>query len=379
VVHDEFIPAAADFTVDVFQRSFAESGDENVMVSPLSVLLALAMTANGADGVTLQEMEAVLGRGITLDELNKLLSQYADNLPSEEGSKLNIANSIWFRDDEGMFVVNEDFLRINEEYYHSEIFKALFDQSTVNEINNWVSRNTDEMITQVITEIPPLAIMYLINAIVFDSEWEDAYGENDVRKRGFNAINGEVQTTDFMWSDEEMFIAADNATGFVKPYAGGHYSFAALLPNRDVNITDFIADMTGENLMNTLNHAYRPSYGVRAALPKFTFEYEVTMNGMLAAMGMPSAFVERGADFTRIGTPAPGENIFMNRVLHKTFIEVDEVGTRAAAVTVVEMNTTDSVGPMPEYVILDRPFVFAIVDNATNLPIFIGALMEIPE
>jgi serpin B len=126
--------------------------------------------------------------------------------------------------------------------------------------------------------------------------------------------------------------------------------------------------------MNTLNDARGTT--VTAALPKFTYEFDIEMNKFLSAMGMPSAFDSAHADFSNLGV-SPGGNIYINRVLHKTFIEVDERGTKAAAVTKVEIDTTSAPPPPPE-VILDRPFVYAIIDNATNLPVFIGALLEIP-
>jgi serpin B len=370
----EFIPAAADLTVELFKQSFAEQ-PENTLVSPLSVLLALAMTANGADGTTLEEMEAVLGRGTALAELNQMLASYVSNLPSEEGSKLNIANSIWFRDSEG-FSVEDDFLNVNTEFYAAEIRKAPFNQDTVREINDWVSRMTDEMITEIIDDIAPDTVMHLINAIAFDSEWAKPYEGRDVAKREFTAFDGRVQTSDFMFSTEEMYIEARNAAGFIKPYSGGHYSFAALLPNSDVGIEDFISDMTGESLMAMLNSARRHSWGVITWLPKFTFEYGITMNNVLAGMGMPTAFSERAADFSRLGRSSEG-NLFIGKVSHKTFIEVDERGTRAAAVT--DVAVTRESEPRYAYVILDRPFVFAIIDNASNLPVFIGALLEIPD
>jgi len=370
-----FVSAIADLTVGLFKRSFAEKSDENTLVSPLSVLLALAMTANGAEGTTLEEMETVLGRGIALADLNQLLASYVSNLPSEDGSRLNIANSIWLYDDEG-FVVQDDFLKINTEFYAAEIRNAPFNQDTVDEINDWVSRMTDEMITEILDEISPNSVMHLINAIAFDSAWEEPYKEHQVRKRDFTAFDGSVTETDFLHSTEYTYIETSNATGFLKSYIGGHYSFAALLPNENVRIEDFISDMTSESLMSALNSAHMYYDGVITQIPKFTFEYDLEMNGVLTTMGMPTAFSPSEADFSRLGSSARG-NIFINRVLHKTFIEVDEHGTRAAAVTAVEMN--DESEPEYKYVFLDRPFVFAIIDNATNLPVFVGALMEIPK
>jgi len=377
-----FAPAFADFALDLFRRTFAEdtsgvNSHENNLVSPLSVMLALAMTANGADSQTLAEMEAVLGRGgITIADLNRLLAAFASNLPSETKAKLGIANSIWFRDD-GTFVADEDFLRTNFEYYAAQIVAADFaSPATVDDINAWVARYTDDMITEIIDAIGVDTVMYLINAIVFDSEWATPYEEHQVREHNFKTIDGKNQKTDFLWSTENDFIRMDGATGFTKPYAGEAYSFAALLPDEGVDITDFVASLTGDALMNALNSAEKPDYaeGVSVGLPKFTFEFELSLNKVLMDMGMPTAFSDCDADFSRLGASSFG-NLFIGDVLHKTFIEVDEVGTRAAAVTSVEVRCESA--PNYEYVVLERPFVFMIVDNATNLPIFMGVLSEI--
>jgi serpin B len=134
--------------------------------------------------------------------------------------------------------------------------------------------------------------------------------------------------------------------------------------------------MTGESLSQTLNSALRTD--VVAALPKFSYDFGMSLNEMLIAMGMPSAFDAWGANFRRLGNPPPGENLYISNVLHKTFIEVDERGTKAAAVTSVEVVRTVSVSAPPKMVVLDRPFVYVIIDNQSKLPIFIGALMEMP-
>jgi serpin B len=366
----EFAPALMDLSMDVFKRSFAEDTAQNTLVSPLSILLALAMTANGADGQTLAEMEAVLGRGIKLQDLNAMLNAYVNNLPSAEGSKLNIANSIWVRNG---FNVLEQFLLTNKKYYNAEIVNAPFDQGTVNDINKWVSDNTDGMIPKVLEFISD-EIMFLINAIVFDSEWKNQYEEKDISKRDFTTADGRKQNTDFMFSNhnDEKLIKTDNATGFVKPYKGEHYSFAALLPNEGIQIGDFVAGLTADCFTKALETAHRPWGGMHARLPKFTFDYDITLNNILGAMGMPSAFNTATSNLSKIA-----EDLFISFVKHKTFIEVDERGTKAAAVTVIGVAPT-SVPPPPVQVTFDRPFVFAIVDNSTDLPIFIGTLMEVP-
>ena len=370
---DAFAQSQMRLAVDLFQSSVLESKDENVLISPLSIQLALAMTANGADGNTKAEMEALLGGEISLEDLNEYLYSYVNNLPSAEKYKLQIANSIWFRDDEGRLQVEKDFLQKNADYYGAQAYKAAFDDQTLKDINNWVKDHTDGMIDSILDQIDEDAVMYLINALVFDAEWQHVYDKSDVYKGKFTNIGGTEKQVDMMHSEETVYLQDENAIGFMKPYSGSKYNFAVLLPNEGVDIYEYIAGLTGESLMETLS---TPQLGmVMATLPKFSYEYELTMNDVLKELGMPSAFSGDTADFSKMAHSSRG-NIYIGDVLHKTFISVDELGTKAGAVTKVQMN--DESAPMSEWVVtLNRPFVYMIIDNKTNLPVFIGTVMDV--
>lgn len=370
---DAFAQSQMRLAVDLFQSSVLESKDENVLISPLSIQLALAMTANGADGNTKAEMEALLGGEISLEDLNEYLYSYVNNLPSAEKYKLQIANSIWFRDDEGRLQVENGFLQKNADYYGAQAYKAVFDDQTLKDINNWVKDHTDGMIDSILDQIDEDAVMYLINALVFDAEWQHVYDKSDVYKGKFTNIGGTEKQVDMMHSEETVYLQDENAIGFMKPYSGSKYNFAVLLPNEGVDIYEYIAGLTGESLMETLS---TPQLGmVMATLPKFSYEYELTMNDVLKELGMPSAFSGDTADFSKMAHSSRG-NIYIGDVLHKTFISVDELGTKAGAVTKVQMN--DESAPMSEWVVtLNRPFVYMIIDNETNLPVFIGTVMDV--
>ena len=370
---DAFAQSQMRLAVELFQSSVLESKDENVLISPLSIQLALAMTANGADGNTKAEMEALLGGEISLEDLNEYLYSYVNNLPSAEKYKLQIANSIWFRDDEGRLQVEKDFLQKNADYYGAQAYKAAFDDQTLKKINNWIKDHTDGMIDSILDQIDEYAVMYLINALVFDAEWQHVYDKSDVYKGKFTNIGGTEKQVDMMHSEETVYLQDENAIGFMKPYSGSKYNFAVLLPNEGVDIYEYIAGLTGESLMETLS---TPQLGmVMATLPKFSYEYELTMNDVLKELGMPSAFSGDTADFSKMAHSSRG-NIYIGDVLHKTFISVDELGTKAGAVTKVEMN--DESAPMSEWVVnLNRPFVYMIIDNETNLPVFIGTVMDV--
>ncbi len=362
-----FIGSASDMYVSLFKRSV--DGEKNALISPLSVMLALAMTANGAAGSTLAQMEKVLGNDIPLPELNEYLLTYTEQLQSGEEAAFKTANSIWFRDDESL-KVEQDFLQTNADYYGADAYKAEFDAAAAGEINSWVKKNTDGMIEKIVDSIGADTVMFLINAITFDAKWERVYNKEDVRKGEFHAPGGKREV-DFMHSDESAYLDDGSATGFIKPYTGGDYSFVALLPNEGIEIGEYIAQMTGQSFLETLSAAQNTA--VSALLPKFSYNFTLNMNGILAEMGMPDAFSGDLADFSKLGTSAMG-NIFISEVLHKTFISVDELGTKAGAVTKVEMQALGMLES--KTVVLDRPFVYAIVDNATDLPVFVGAVVD---
>ncbi|TAH70847.1 MAG: serine protease, partial [Anaerolineaceae bacterium] len=343
------------------------------LVSPISVMLALSMTANGADGDTLAQMEKVLGKDIPIDELNEYLYYYANNLPNEEKSKQLIANSIWFRDDEDRLVIEKDFLQTNANYYNAEIYKSPFTDQTLKDINNWVNINTDGMIDKIIDQIDDDTIMYLINAIVFDAEWKVIYTKGDIYQGEFTAIDGSKQISEFMVSGESLYLDDGSATGFIKPYYNNKYSFVALLPNEGITIENYINNLSGEELLKTIRSPEMTV--VNTTMPKFSYEYEIRLNDILKNMGMSDGFNPTKASFTRMGRSSRG-NIYIGEVLHKTFISLDELGTKAGAVTKVEMKDESAIMDM-KIVKLDRPFLYAIIDNSTKLPLFIGTLMDL--
>ncbi|MCL2167390.1 MAG: serpin family protein [Clostridiales bacterium] len=371
---DTFTASMADFSVDLFKRSVTDK--ENALLSPLSVMLALAMTANGADGDTLTQMEATLGGGIPLAKLNEYLYEYARKLPSTEKSKLKVANSLWFRDDGDSLQVQADFLQKNADYFGAEAYSAAFDSQTVKDINNWVKSNTDGMIDAILSEINSLDLLFLINAVVFDAEWQNVYFAEDVRKSDFTNMDGAIRNVDFMYSSEYSYLDDGRATGFLKPYANDSYSFAALLPNEGISIREYIESLTGEGFLDTLRR--KQDVLVFTSMPKFSYNYTISLIETLRALGIRDAFDETIADFGSMAATTLGNgNIYISQVLHKTFIAVDELGTKAGAVTMVAAASGGTMPVEPKIVNLDRPFVYAIIDNATNLPVFIGALMSL--
>lgn len=362
----------ADFYVRLFQNCVKEKADGNVLISPFSVIIALSMTANGAEDETLTQMEEVLG--MDTESLNAWLHTYSTGLPESANANLYPANSIWFADRDS-FTVNEEFLQINKDYYDAEIYKAPFDESTKDGINKWVNEKTEGMIPEILDEIPEDAVMYLVNALAFDARWQEVYEKKYVQPYGFHQEDGEKCLVDMMFSEEALYLQDEQATGFIKPYAGGKYAFAALLPDEEISVADYAASLNGERLMKIFSSTEEAQ--VWAGIPAFETEYDVEMSEVLKAMGMTDAFDSSLADLDSLGTSSKG-NIYINRVLHRTFICVDEEGTKAAAATAVEaMEESGMWMPAePKEVILDRPFVYMLIDTELNMPLFIGTMMS---
>ena len=367
-VDDAFKNSSADFAIKLFQQT--RDGNKNSLISPLSVMLALSMTANGAKGETLAQMEALLGGDIPMETLNEYLYSYINALPSEKTAKLNVANSIWFRDNG--FTAENTFLQKNADYYGAAVYKSAFDVKTLRDINNWVKKNTDGMIEKIIDDLDPDAVMYLINTVLFDAEWENIYKKDEVRDGTFTALDGTKRTASMMYSAEHLYLDDGKAIGFIKPYRNG-YSFVALLPNGDISLSDYVASMTGKSFIDTIKSA--KDVPVETAIPKFSYDYDIEMSGALKALGMTKPFDAAKADFSALGSSDSG-NIFISRVLHKAYIAVDGKGTKAGAATAVDIKATSDTGGLYS-VTLDRPFVYAVIDDACGLPVFIGAVMDI--
>lgn len=359
-----------DFAIRLFKAT--QEDGKNTLISPLSVLCALSMTVNGAQKETLEQMQAVLG--MSSKELNEYIYTYVNSLPQSEKYKLSIANSIWFNEDE-RFSVNQNFLQTNADYYSADIYKAPFNSQTCKDINNWVSEKTDKMIPEILDKIPYSAVMYLINALAFEAEWSKIYEKYQVRDGNFTKEDGTKQKAEFMYATEGTYLEDEKGAGFIKYYKDGKYAFVAMLPNTGVSVSEYIASIDGEAVYTMLSAPINTT--VYTAIPKFETEYSVEMSEILKAMGITDAFNPDKADFEGIGISTEGP-LYINSVLHKTFVSVGEKGTKAGAVTVIEMNDGAAAEPLePKEIYLDRPFVYMLIDCENNVPFFIGTMTDI--
>lgn len=357
-----------NFAANLLQHVYKTG--ENVMISPFSILEALTMTENGAKGDTLTQMEQTLAGGLSAAEQSAFLTSYQKSLSDSENARMNVANSIWVKNTDDRLHIKDDFLQLNEEQFGAEIFSAPFDENTLSDINRWVSDKTENMIPKMLEKIGDDAVMYLINAVAFDAKWQEEYEDYQVRNQEFTREDGTVEQAKLMYSEEPLYIEDEDTTGFIKYYKE-NYAFVALLPREGMSMEEYVNGLTGEKLVGLIETA-RSDVEVHAAIPKFSSEYTVELSEVLPGMGMTDAFDGDRADFTGIGTVDDG-NLYISMVLHKTYIQVDELGTKAGAATAVAVAETAAlVEEEIKDVILDRPFVYAVIDTTDSHPVFLG-------
>ena len=365
-ISDDTRAAAADFGVRLLA---ANAGEENALVSPVSVLLALGMAELGAGGQTLTQMEQATGlsRAALADEF----AGWAAALPGTAAARTHIANSVWLRDT-GSLTVRPEFLQENADRFGAQVYRAAFDGSTLRDVNRWVKQHTDGQIEKMLSEIPENTQLILLNALSFDAEWTDIYDTDQVRGGTFTTADGSERDVKFLRSSEYSYLSGAGAAGVMKSYAGGAYAFAALLPDEGKTPADVLAALDGETWLSMLENASDEE--VITAIPKFEVDFSASLKKALADMGMTDAFDPGLADFSAMGSSTDGP-LFIGAVLHKTAITVDERGTKAGAATAVAMDGAGAGShEPPKEVILDRPFVYAVVDTATGIPLFFGVL-----
>ena len=375
-------PQALDTTTDLtaggeavtaFALSLLRSekaGGNSVLISPVSVLNALGMVTNGAGGDTLKQLETA--SGMSLNQLNDFLYTYRMSLPAANRScAVSLANSAWIRED---FRVEDDFLRSCVNYYGAEIYRSAFDDSLVTDLNRWVDKKTNGMIDQLLEQAPDaLTMLYLVNAACFDARWDTPYTEDDLRTGlSFTAADGTQQTADYLTGTENIYLSGNNVTGFLKPYDGGKYAFVALLPDEGVTLEDYLENLTGEHLYKLITD--HRSADVQVSIPRFAAQSELELEEPLKDMGITALFNVSTADLRGIGSAPNGNNLYVSSVLHKTYLELSENGTRAAAATVDTNATSAPPSEDVKTVTLDRPFLYMIVDTHACVPLFMGTV-----
>lgn len=357
------------FTLKLFKADLGTiSNSQNLILSPLSVSFAIGMTSNGANGQTLTDIRKTMDfDGFTEDQINSYHHNLITNLPDlDPNTTLKIANSIWYSNN---FTVLPTFIKTNTDFYNAEVKALDFSDKTgsASTINNWVSAQTNNKIPKIIEQINDGARMYLINAIYFKSNWKTRFDPAKTYKSTFHLANGSTVQTSFMTNnDVDLKVAFNNdATVVELPYSNSKYGMVVVMPDEDLNNFALGLDSAKWNaLMGGLM-----SVRSNITIPKFKFSYGTDLVELLGSLGMGIAFSDH-ADFSRL---VAGGGVTITEVMHKAYIDVNEDGTEAAAVTKVSVGVTAA---PTKNIIIDKPFIFAIREMKTGLILFTGIVND---
>ena len=376
-IDERFAEAVIDFSLELFKRGREEG--VNSLISPLSVYIALAMAANGSDRTTRTQFEDVLGKGISVEDINGYIYSLVKDLPNEEDAIVDIVNSIWF-DDEAVTPYKE-FLQTNANYYGAGMFKTDFsNKNTLGKINDWIKDATNGLIEEGVKKIEPDDVMYLINTLLFDEKWssDQLYKLTDTPAdiRSFYVNENEKVEVEFM-KGKFKYIEDTNTTGFIYDYkeveGKRNFSFVALLPEYNISLEEYLAELTPEKFRNIID--FDSTQTCKGFIPKFKYDYSVDLKNAVSSMGLPDAFSEVRADFSKIGKFNSRGKPYISEISHSTSIEVNEEGTKAGAATIIKYPVRGADWYQAE-VVLNRPFIYAIVDNETKIPFFIGTVND---
>ncbi|MGM0567572.1 MAG: serpin family protein [Bacteroidota bacterium] len=366
------VNASNQLGFDMMQDIVANAEEhENLLISPLSISYALNMTHNGAKEETKTEMAQSMNlEGIPLPEVNESYRHLTESLQNADNKvTMEIANSIWYRD---TYPVEDEFIQVNQDYYDAEVSPLDFSntEAAKETMNNWVANKTHDKIDKIVEYIDPLDVMFLMNAVYFKGQWKHTFNEDKTAQRSFYPRDGEmIQVPTMNIEKDFLFLENDFCTGVELPYGRGNFSMVLLLPDEGQQPEDIINNLSSDSWDNLLNSA--DTTEILVSLPKFKFSYKKMLNQTLKNLGMEKAFDENEANFEKINRNG---DLYISRVNHKSFIDVNEEGTEAAAVTSVGVSTTS----MPDNINFNRPFVFAIREQSTNTILFSG-IVERPE
>ena len=366
----QLVKTTQNFGLNLFKTINETDTSDNIFISPVSVSMALGMTLNGAAGQTYNDMKSTLElNGLSEDEINAAYKSLIDLLLNlDDKVIMEIANSIWPKEN---YPVLSTFTEVNQKYFYSEVKPLDFSRSdAVDIINNWISDKTHGKIEDMLDYIPADVVMYLINTIYFKGTWTYQFDEEETKTQSFYSTLQNPTECQMMEIRENLLYYEDDNVQIVDlPYGDSLYSMTVFLPGSDQSIDNFISQMTSnawENYFQELDY----KKGI-VMMPKLKLDYKKLLNDMLKNMGMAIAF-SGGADFSRINGFG---DLFISRVIHQSFIQIDEEGTEAAAATIVEVGR--GYGSRTYYsMYINRPYLFVIRDRINNTILFIGKISK---
>jgi serine protease inhibitor len=365
---------AFNFLQSVLQT---DTANNNKLISPFSIYLALSMVYNGAATTTADSIAKVLQlSGIDLNSLNSVCHSLVTQLPLEDNAvQLSLANSIWYA--QNTYQPYDTFLQTTRTNYDAGVQSLNFqDPASVNTINNWVSQHTEGKIPTVINSIEPNDLMYLINAIYFNGNWLYAFNAADTRNDIFYLQNGSTQTVSFMKQNIKLNMSYDSSfTLFELPYGSGksYGMYIALPADTTQPLSTFAASMNSSLLHDAISKM--DSAAVAIEIPKWSYSYSIAdMRPELASLGMGIAFNDQ-ADFSKMYDPNQVA-VYISKAIHKTFIDVSESGTQAAAVTVIGVAYATASPTEPPVIKFNHPFLYAIIEKQTGTVMFVGLVND---
>ncbi len=365
----EIIENSNQFSFELLSRINQKHQNDNIFISPFSITTALSMTLNGANGETLEAMKETLGFGsMELEEINHGYADLVEFLFNlDKTVNLNVANSNWYKNE---YHIKPEFETVLNEYYKAEIFGANFnDPKLKDDINNWIEDATNGKIKNMLDEVSEDAVMYLINAIYFKAKWKHQFEKGETQNRPFYLMDGSTIQAETMFS-EGVRIKHNYSNGvrlIDLPYGNGQFYFTILLPDESSQVNELASNLTAESFANFLKDT--TSYETQVFLPKFKLEYKEELLPILEEMGLKDG----GSDLSNLFVE--NLNLFISKVLHQSFLEVNEEGSEAAAATIVGVELT-SMPQEPAQIHINRPFVFFIRENHSNTILFSGKLMD---
>ena len=363
------------YCFDLLSQTVRDYGGEgNVMISPASIMMALDMVAAGAKEDSLRQLTDLFAVGQGPLSQQAYAASLMDKINNSKDVDFSCANAVWNNSLLLGDMVNTEYVDYIRETFLAEYTVTDFNDKTCDEINGWIYDHTDKKIKNMIEDLDRDTVMVLVNAITFDGKWEEPYEKDNVKDGDFTAANGKVQKATFLNDTSYIYFETDKATGFTKNYKGGEYAFLAILPkDASVSANEFAKSFTSKDYEDFIS-SRTAEYTVYSKMPEFKSDYSISLIDAFKKLGMETALsdaaqfggmLESGADDLKIGD-----------IIHKTHIEVDRNGTKAAAVTVVEMDkcSVEMDPETPVFITLDRPFVYAIVETDTGLPVFLGTV-----
>lgn len=369
------IGASNTFGFNLLRELERTRADSNIFMSPLSASMALGMTMNGAAGPTFDEMRGALGFGAAAaSEINASYRSLIDLLRTLDAAvDFRIANSIWYRTG---FPFESTFLDESRQYFDARVAALDFTSPTAAPtINDWVKSSTNGKIDRIVDgPIADDVVMYLINAIYFKGSWTTRFDKSATRTEPFNTVTGATAPIAMMRRTDTVRVAETADAQIIDlPYGGGAFAMTIFLPRPGKSIGAAISSLSADSWRTAVAGVAPRS--VELQMPKFTLRWEALLNDPLRALGMQRAFDGGAADFTRMSRAA-GDRLYISKVKQKSFVDVYEEGTEAAAVTSVEVRVVCVCGP--EVIRIDRPFVFAIRERLSGTILFLGKIVRPP-